>query len=181
MAGTWTQPKSRLGLEPMWLRLEPSQNPQYLVLGPNEPQILHVSSQKEFSETVIGKKWFYSDTERSTLHRQSVGHCRGWMWWWCNVAWLVYIGWVISYANEWEDYSNYFGEGGREFLDVGHHPLLGLLTVPWNCHGTSGCVISFADLGSRSCLPSWSHLILISLCCLWAMSFFWKLCPALKG
>ena len=21
------------------------------------------------------------------------------------------MGWVISYANEWEDYSNYFGEG----------------------------------------------------------------------
>ena len=28
-----------------------------------------------------------------------------------KVAWLVLIGWVISYANEWEDYSNYFGEG----------------------------------------------------------------------
>ena len=23
---------------------------------------------------------------------------------------LVFIGWVISYANEWEDYSSYFGE-----------------------------------------------------------------------
>ena len=22
---------------------------------------------------------------------------------------------------------------------------LGLLTVPWNCHGASGCVISLAD------------------------------------
>ena len=27
-------------------------------------------------DKVIGK-WIYSDTERSTLHRQSVGHCRG--------------------------------------------------------------------------------------------------------
>ena len=27
-----------------------------------------------------------------------------------HVAWLVFIGWVISYANEWEDYSNYFGK-----------------------------------------------------------------------
>ena len=26
------------------------------------------------------------------------------------MAWLVFIDWVISYANEWEDYSNYFGE-----------------------------------------------------------------------
>ena len=33
--------------------------------------------------------------------------------WLQNVAWLVFIGWVISYANEWEDYSNYFWEGWR--------------------------------------------------------------------
>ena len=26
-----------------------------------------------------------------------------------NLAWLVFIGWVISHANEWEDYSYYFG------------------------------------------------------------------------
>ena len=28
-----------------------------------------------------------------------------------NVVWLVFIGWVISYADGWEDYSNYFWEG----------------------------------------------------------------------
>ena len=28
-----------------------------------------------------------------------------------NLSWLV--GWVISYANEWKDYSNYFGEGAE--------------------------------------------------------------------
>ena len=28
-----------------------------------------------------------------------------------NVAQLAVIDWVISYVNEWEDYSNYFGEG----------------------------------------------------------------------
>ena len=54
-------------------------------------------------DRVIGKKWIYSDLERSTLHRQYVGHHRG-----CvlprNVEWLVFIGWAISYANEWEDY-----------------------------------------------------------------------------
>ena len=27
------------------------------------------------------------------------------------MEWLVFIGWIISYANEWEGYSNYFGEG----------------------------------------------------------------------
>ena len=59
-AGTQTQPKSSLALEPtwlglepkpkpclgrepMWLALKPSQNPQHLVSG---PQVLEVSSQK---------------------------------------------------------------------------------------------------------------------------------------
>ena len=60
-------------------------------------------------DKVIGKKWIYSDTERSTFHRQSMGHRREWMWP-INLAWLVFIGWVIIYANEWEDYSNYLGE-----------------------------------------------------------------------
>ena len=50
MAGTQTQSKPCFGLEPTWLGLEPSQNPQYLVSGPNEAQVLDVSSQKEFSE-----------------------------------------------------------------------------------------------------------------------------------
>ena len=40
----------RLGLEPMWLGLESSQNPQYLVSGPNEAQVLNISLQKEFTE-----------------------------------------------------------------------------------------------------------------------------------
>ena len=68
----------------------------------NEAQVLDVSSQKEFSERQsIGKKWIYSDSERSTLHIQSVGHCRGQVWP-QNMTWLVFIGWVISYANEWD-------------------------------------------------------------------------------
>ena len=40
----------RLGLESMWLGLEPSLNPECLVSGPNEAQALDVSLQKEFSE-----------------------------------------------------------------------------------------------------------------------------------
>ena len=27
------------------------------------------------------------------------------------MAWLVFIDWVMSYANEWGDYSSYFWEG----------------------------------------------------------------------
>ena len=33
-----------------------------------------------------------------------------------------------------------WGRGG-DFQELGHRPLFGLLTVPWNCRGTSGCVI----------------------------------------
>ena len=67
-----------------------------------------------------------------------------------------------------------FGEG----VDISRiwattHSLF--LTIPGNCHGTSGCVISLADQGSRSTLPSWSHSWFIL--CPWAMSFFQKLCP----
>ena len=38
-----------LPTELTWLELKPSQNPWYLVSGPNEAQVLDVSSQKEFS------------------------------------------------------------------------------------------------------------------------------------
>ena len=40
----------RLGLESMWLGLEPSLNPEGLVSRPNEAQVLGLSLQKEFSE-----------------------------------------------------------------------------------------------------------------------------------
>ena len=49
-AGTRTQPKPCLALEPTWLGLKPSQNPQYLISGANETQVLNVSLQKELSE-----------------------------------------------------------------------------------------------------------------------------------
>ena len=49
-AGTRSQPKSSLKLEPTWLGLKPSQNPGYLFSGPNKAQVLGVSLQKEFSE-----------------------------------------------------------------------------------------------------------------------------------
>ena len=45
-------------------------------------------------DKVIGKKWVYSDSEKSTLHRVwaiAEGKCRH-----ENVTWLVFMGWVIS-------------------------------------------------------------------------------------
>ena len=29
------------------------------------------------------------------------------------MVWLVFMGWVISQANEWEDYSSYLGKGAE--------------------------------------------------------------------
>ena len=34
---------------------------------------------------------------------QGVGHRRGRVQWPWNVVWLVFWGWVISYASEWEN------------------------------------------------------------------------------
>ena len=62
-----------------------------------EAHVLNVSPQREFSrDEVIGKKQIY--LKRNTYSRQ------------CELF-QKERGWVISQANEWEDYSNYFGEG----------------------------------------------------------------------
>ena len=33
--------------------------------------------KKSVGDKVVDKKWIYSDSERNTLNRQSVGNCRG--------------------------------------------------------------------------------------------------------
>ena len=135
----------RLGLETTWLGLKPSQNPAWDLnpcgwdSNPAKTQGIWfqdlmelrflMSSPRENSvrNKVIGKKWIYSDSERSTLLRQSMGHSRVQ----CslkNVIWLVFINWIISYANDQEDYSNYFGKG-RRFLGYGPLP------TPWSFNG----------------------------------------------
>ena len=43
------------------------------------------------------------------------------------MGWVVLMGWVISQANEWEDYFTYFGEGVEDFQVLGHCPPFGLL------------------------------------------------------
>ena len=96
-----------------------------------------------------------------------------------NVARLVFIGWVISYANEWEDYFHYFGEG--------RFPGFGLLTTPWPFDSA----LEFAwhiwvyhfcllveDQGlvlSAILVPFDSNQFML---CPWATSFFQKLCSA---
>ena len=58
-----------------------------------------------------------------------------------NVVLLTFMGWVISQANEWEDYSNYFGGGAEISRNWKISPFLVFRDRPWNCHGTPGCVI----------------------------------------
>ena len=125
------------------------------------------------TDKVIGKKQIYSDIERSPLHRQSVGLRRGGMRQ-QNLVWLVFIGWVISYANEWEDYSNYFGEGVQisRIWSTAHSRSFnsGPVVAPLG--------VSFHLLRIKvwSCLPAWSHLIPIGLCCVLGLCHSFKSC-----
>ena len=87
-------------------------------------------------DKVMGKKWIY--LERYTLHRRvwpiSEGERPQ------NMEWLVFMGWVISQATEWEGYSNYFGEGveiSRNWATALFWPFY---SWPRSCHGTDRCV-----------------------------------------
>ena len=75
-------------------------------------------------DKLIGKKWIYSDSERSTLHRQSAGHCKG-QGWPRNVAWLVFIGWVIYMLISGRTIPTILGKGQR-------FPGFGQSLTPWS-------------------------------------------------
>ena len=83
----------------------------------------------------IDKTWFY--LKRNKFHRP----LRRWVWP-RNVVWLAFMSWVISQANEWEDYSNHLGKG-EDVQELDHPRVFGLWWSfwPWNCHSTSGCVM----------------------------------------
>ena len=85
------------------------------------------------------------------------GECDGYGMWW---GWF-FMGWVISYANEWEVHSNSF----------------------WQCLGTvlAPLVVSFSlqieDQGLvEFAWSSWTHLILICLCCALGLCHSFKSC-----
>ena len=71
---------------------------------------------------------------------------------------------------------------GTRIIPTGDHSLLGLLIVPWNCQGVSGCIIELEDWGSRF---SWIWFVILDpfdfnqfMLCPCSMSFFQKLCSA---
>ena len=68
MAGTRTKPEPCLGLKP-------SQNPQYLVSGPSEAQVLDVSSQKELSERESDKSQVASSQDDGEVWLDSLSDC----------------------------------------------------------------------------------------------------------
>ena len=73
--------------------------------------------------------------------------------------------------------------GYGDFQELGHHPLFGLLRVPWNCHGTSGCVISLLIEDQGLIKVDLSAMLdpfdsVQFMLCPWATSFFQKWCPA---
>ena len=126
-------------------------------------------------DKIIGKKWIY--WEKNTP--QSVGHWRRQEWPW-NIAWLGFMGWVIWKINDWEDYSNYFGEGveiSRNWATT-HFSVfmvdLRTVTAP------VGVLFSFEvlqwvyaenqGLVEVDSSASWTYLVLVSLCCVLRLS-----------
>ena len=51
------------------------------------------------------------------------------------------MGWVISQANEGEEYSNSLREGVRISMNGDTTHFLGFYCGPWNCHCAYGSVI----------------------------------------
>ena len=78
-AGTQTHPKPSLGLEPTWLGLKnPAITHSTWFQGLIKLRFLMSHPRKNsVRDKEIGKKWIYSDSERNTLHRQSVSHAKG--------------------------------------------------------------------------------------------------------
>ena len=57
------------------------------------------------------------------------------------MAWLVFLGWLISQVNEWEEYSNYLGERAGISRNWAMAHFLTFYGWPQKCHGTGGCII----------------------------------------
>ena len=58
-----------------------------------------------------------------------------------SLAWLVFMDWVISEANEWGDYSNHWGEGAVVSRNWATTHFLAFYSQPQNSHEPGGSVI----------------------------------------
>ena len=103
-----------------------------------------------------------------------------------NTARLVFMFLVVSEANEWEDYSNSFGERAEISRNWATAHLLSLWLALelswclWVYHLTYWCITVSVYWGSRSSgsqrLLSWTCLVLISLCCVPGLWCSFKVC-----
>lgn len=87
----------------------------------------------EKEQAIVKRKWTY--LERYIFHRQNEDFLRkGELAW--HVGLLVFMVWIILWANKWEDYSNYFGEGvgiSRNWATAQFFGLLwSALELPWH-------------------------------------------------
>ena len=57
------------------------------------------------------------------------------------MAWLVFMGWLISQVNEWEEYFNYLGERAGISRNWAMTHFLTFYGWPQKCHGIGGCII----------------------------------------
>ena len=104
---------------------------------------------------------------------------------------LVFMGWVISQANEWEDYSNYFGDGAEISRNWATVHFLISDGQPRNCHGSGGCAtqLTLMHYNERirrlkvhwkpNLLPSWTQFH--SRFYLTFADFDTRLCPGFPG
>ena len=104
-----------------------------------------------------------------------------------NKAWLVLIGWIISWADQWEDYNSYFGEGvGISKSWATNHFLnfmvgLGIARTPVDislslmmCYNES--TLRLKVWWKLTCPPSWAYLVLIGSCCVLGLCHACKVC-----
>ena len=105
---------------------------------------------------------------------------------------LVFMGWVISYANGWEEDSVL--EKGQGFLGTGASPSFGLLMVGLRTvMAPCSCAVQRVMCRNEDTMrlmvfqesnlpPSWGQQVLTSFCgilfCLMVVSFVESLCPA---
>ena len=89
---------------------------------------------------------------------------------------------MISSTNEWEGYSNYFGEGVKISRNWATAYFLGFDDWPRNCHGAYGRVIQRADVLQQACYTEDLGLVevtsspnLISFC------HVLRVCHSVKG
>ena len=102
ITGTWTQPKFPISQLRSHTRFQHLIKCRFLMSEPCRKKLVR--------DKVIGKMWIYLD--RNIDYRLTACHLRRRKQPW-NKGWLVFMHWVISQANEWENYSNHFREGVR--------------------------------------------------------------------